>query len=41
MARETTKPEFNSLFQKSKYYKYPDFTLHKNAHIVLQEHGDD
>ena len=38
---DTDTPEFDSLFQKSKYYKYPDFTVHKNAHIVLQDHGDD
>jgi hypothetical protein len=38
---DTDTPEFDSLFQKSKYYKYPDFMVHKNAHIVLQDHGDD
>ena len=38
---DTDTLEFDLLFQKSKYYKYPGFTVHKNAHIVLQDHGDD
>lgn len=36
----TDSPEFEELFQKSKYRDKTDFTLHKNAHIVLQDHGD-
>ena len=38
---DTDTPEFEELFKKSKYKNYPDFTLHKDAHIVLQDHGDD
>ncbi len=38
---ETDSPEFQELFKKSKYHKYPNFTVHKDAHIVLQDHGDD
>lgn len=34
-------PEFTSLFQKSKYRDKAEFTNHKIAHIVLQDHGDD
>ena len=34
-------PEFTSIFQKSKYRNNKDFTNHKVAHIVLQDHGDD
>ncbi len=37
----TDSPEFTKLFEASKYHKYPKFTIHKNAHIVLQDHGDD
>ncbi|MCF6268953.1 MAG: DUF1080 domain-containing protein [Melioribacteraceae bacterium] len=37
----TASPEFDSLYQKSKYHIYKDFTLHKDAHIVLQDHGND
>ncbi|MCB9206350.1 MAG: DUF1080 domain-containing protein [Ignavibacteriales bacterium] len=32
-------PEFEELFKKSKYSNNPDFTKHKIAHIVLQDHG--
>ena len=38
---ETDSPEFQELFKKSKYHKYPNFTVHKDVHIVLQDHGDD
>ncbi len=38
---DTNTPEFQELFKKSKYYKYPNFTVHKDAHIVLQDHGND
>ena len=34
-------PEFQELFKKSKYHKHKDFTKHKIARIVLQDHGDD
>ncbi len=34
-------PEFQKLFQESKYHDHKDFTKHKIAHIVLQDHGDD
>ncbi|MCP5064224.1 MAG: DUF1080 domain-containing protein [Ignavibacteriae bacterium] len=37
----TDSPEFEEIFQKSKYHKHSEFTVHKNAHIVLQDHGDD
>lgn len=33
--------EFEELFQKSKYHEHPEFTKHKIAHIILQDHGDD
>lgn len=33
-------PEFNALYQKSKYAKHENFTNHKIARIVLQDHGD-
>jgi len=32
--------KFNELFKKSKYHKHADFTEHKDAHIILQDHGD-
>ncbi|MCF6268954.1 MAG: DUF1080 domain-containing protein [Melioribacteraceae bacterium] len=32
-------PEFDELFQKSKYKMHSDFTEHKDGHIVLQDHG--
>ncbi len=38
---DTDTPEFQKIFQNSKYKNYPNFTLHKDAHIVLQDHGDD
>lgn len=38
---DTDTPEFEAIFQKSKYHKHPNFTVHKNAHIVLQDHGND
>lgn len=38
---ETNSAEFKELFKKSKYYKYSDFNIHKNGHIILQDHGDD
>lgn len=38
---DTDTPEFQKLFQKSKYHNHPDFTVHKDAHIVLQDHGND
>jgi hypothetical protein len=31
---------FDSLFQKSKYIKYPDFPKKKAGHIVLQDHSN-
>lgn len=34
-------PEFQILFNKSKYSKHKDFTKHKVAHIILQDHGND
>ena len=34
-------PEFEELFKKSKYHSKKDFTLHKDASIVLQDHGND
>lgn len=37
----TDSPEFEAIFQKSKYHKHSKFTVHKNAHIVLQDHGND
>lgn len=37
----TDSQEFEELFQKSKYHKHQKFTTHKNAHIVLQDHGND
>ncbi len=36
----TDTPEFEAIFQESKYHKHPNFTVHKNAHIVLQDHGN-
>jgi len=38
---DTDSPEFQSFFEKSKYHKHDDFTQHKIARIVLQDHGDD
>lgn len=38
---DTDTPEFQKIFQNSKYKNHPNFTLHKDAHIVLQDHGDD
>ncbi len=38
---DTNTPEFEKIFKKSKYKNHPNFTLHKDAHIVLQDHGDD
>jgi len=37
----TDTPEFEAIFQKSKYHKHTKFTVHKNAHVVLQDHGND
>ncbi len=34
-------PHFDSLFQKSKYHKYPHFSEKRYGHIVLQDHADD
>ncbi len=34
-------PEFQELFEKSKYHDKKDFTKHKIASIVLQDHGDE
>jgi hypothetical protein len=34
-------PEFEALFEKSKYAKHEDFTKHKIASIILQDHGND
>jgi hypothetical protein len=34
-------PHFDSLFQKSKYHKYPHFPEKRYGHIVLQDHADD
>ena len=34
-------PEFQKLFQESKYHDKKGFTRHKIASIVLQDHGDD
>lgn len=33
--------EWNSLFQKSKYHKYPDFEKKRKGHIVITNHSDD
>ena len=38
---EIGSPEFEVLFKKSKYAKHEDFTKHKVAHIILQDHGND
>ena len=38
---DTDTPEFEKLFQKSKYHNLHNFTIHKNAHIKLQDHGND
>ena len=38
---DTDTPVFEELFQKSKYNKHADFTVHKDAHIILQDHGND
>ena len=38
---DTDTPEFEKLFQKSKYHNLHNFTVHKNAHIKLQDHGND
>lgn len=34
-------PEFTEAFKKSKYINIENFTIHKIAHIVLQDHGND
>ena len=34
-------PEFQKLFKESKYHDKKDFTKHKIASIVLQDHGDE
>jgi hypothetical protein len=34
-------PEFQEHFKKSKYAKHEDFTKHKIAHLILQDHGND
>jgi len=34
-------PEFQKLFEKSKYKDIPNFAEHKVARIVLQDHGND
>ena len=36
----TDTPEFEEVFKKSKYNNKKDFTAHKNASIVLQDHGN-
>lgn len=33
--------EWNELFQKSKYHKYPDFEKKRKGHIVITNHSDD
>lgn len=33
--------EFEEQFKKSKYHTHEDFTKHKIAHIILQDHGND
>uniref|UniRef100_UPI003217D440 3-keto-disaccharide hydrolase n=1 Tax=uncultured Draconibacterium sp. TaxID=1573823 RepID=UPI003217D440 len=33
--------EFDSLFQQSKYAKYPDFEKRRKGHIVITNHSDD
>lgn len=33
--------EFDSLFQLSKYHKYPDFDKRRKGHIVITNHSDD
>ena len=33
--------EFDSLFQLSKYNKYPDFEKKRAGHIVITNHSDD
>ena len=32
--------DFKARFEKSKYFKIPDFKEKKTGHIVLQDHGD-
>jgi hypothetical protein len=34
-------PEFEALFDKSKYAQIPGFAEQRSGHIVLQDHGDD
>jgi hypothetical protein len=34
-------PDFQTLYEKSKYSKIQDFIKHKLAHIVLQDHGSE
>jgi hypothetical protein len=38
---EFASEEWNSLFQKSKYNKYPDFEKKRKGHIVITNHSDD
>ncbi|MEN8193027.1 MAG: DUF1080 domain-containing protein [Bacteroidota bacterium] len=38
---DTDTQEFDSLFQKSKYHKHEKFNVHKDAHVILQDHNDD
>ena len=38
---DSNSPEFQELFKKSKYHEHEDFTKHKIARIVLQDHGND
>lgn len=33
--------EFDSLFRKSKYHKYPDFEKKRKGHLVITNHSDD
>lgn len=37
----TDSPEFAEFFKNSKYYKHETFNVHKDAHIILQDHNDD
>ena len=34
-------PQFNALFQKSKYHTIPGFADRRTGHVILQDHGDE
>lgn len=38
---DTDSPEFAEFFENSKYFKHETFNVHKDAHIILQDHNDD